>query len=1107
MIYKTGGFTKAALHFVIQNISSSDQPLPYSWLPIVESILYRGAPTKPSPKIKAVLDKLEGSLDQNIPLISDTEPVWQYRIKGHAESNSFPARIFFSELIKKYLPDYSFITKLMYPECPISEILAPDSNIDIPFDESVDFYLPQAKLIIEIDGSQHRNIIQSKKDSSRDLLFSNAEIATLRVSANSIFKEDEELTKFFDVLRNIFQNDRAIKPIACNLNRISSGSINPKTIVAASIFRFQSLIIELLKVGKLSLQENWNFSIQSEVDIKYLESAANDILDLIEILSKLTGENIERPSVHVGNPKEAYKNGQSIKIDLGVSSRWSEEADKNPDTIFVRTHYCNRLYQKKKYKDIDKFELGKVSQVTFNLKESGSENDDNVLTSLLKYVFGYDSFNPGQISIIRNLLLGRDTIGILPTGGGKSICYQFPALLSPGITVVICPITALIRDQVDELHSIGVGRAAYITSEIEVSEKEEKLSDFSKGKLKFIVVSPERFQKSEFRDCLVNLANQGRISQFVIDEAHCLSEWGHDFRTSYLTLSDTIRACCPNVRICCLTATASFRVLKDIKIEFGIEEDDVCYLPDFSRNELRFEVLKDENRKKDALERLLSRLNAEGRIGLESPGIVFTSRVNGFDGCAQLSQEYGDRLGEVAYYSGGKPNGYAGTDQDYNKHKIDTQLKFKNNELRLLFATKSFGMGVNKKNIRFTIHYGMPVSMEALYQEAGRAGRDRQSSTCFTLFTPEKIISDIQAIGDENLDMEALDKIVQQRKQKGDLVSQLYFIVQSAKPVKDEIASIVKVEQHLRAKAGHQSEIDKSNFSQSKDVIEKSLFRLKQLGLVATWTVEDFFRGIYLVDYKNVSNAKISENLITLFKRHGRYDEEVNRLKAMTAETEEAREELYEILIKWNQRNFVYNRRQSLKTLYEACDSFHLDGAEKFKRRLEDYFKVDGTTKNLQTFVEYDYKSWPEVIDFFFVSKGLPKGESFLERLKNTLPRFLESYNDNPCLNLISAISKLLDGDFLNSDGIGRFKSFLSRLDANSNEPLEFIEQLSFLVSSISSSEIELVSAEICETFTSPAVRKYLHTTLQDNASLAYCMGDYLGSLKNISRRLEYGIK
>lgn len=463
--------------------------------------------------------------------------------------------------------------------------------------------------------------------------------------------------------------------------------------------------------------------------------------------------------------------------------------------------------------------------------------------------------------------------------------------------------------------------------------------------------------------------------------------------------------------------------------------------------------------------------------------------------------------GAVEYYSGGKPNDYAGSEQDYNKHKIDTQQKFKNNKLRMLFATKSFGMGVNKKNIRFTIHYGMPVSMEALYQEAGRAGRDRQNSTCFTLFTPEKIRSDIQAIGDERMEMEDLAEIIQQRKQKGDLVSQLYFIVQSAKPVKDEVNAIIKVDQHLRTKAGHQSEIDKSNFSLSKDAIEKSLFRLKQLGLVSTWTVEDFFRGIYLVDYKTISNAKIAENLIVLFRRHGSYDNEVKKLKTMSAETDEVRKELYEVLIKWNQRNFVYNRRQSLKTLYEACDSFQEDGAEKFKHRLEDYFKVDGTTKNLQTFVEYDYKHWPEVIDFFFISKDQLKGQLFLERLKSALPRFLESYNDNPCLNLISAISKLLNGDFSNSDGIGRFRSFLSKLDKGSNEPIQFIEKLSSIVSFKSSNEIELVSTELCEAFTSPIIRKYVHSALQDNASLTYCLDDYLGLLKSISRRLEYGLK
>ena len=195
--------------------------------------------------------------------------------------------------------------------------------------------------------------------------------------------------------------------------------------------------------------------------------------------------------------------------------------------------------------------------------------------------------------MISSSLSGDAVLGLIPTGGGKSLCFQSPGLIDEGCTIVVCPITALVRDHVLELKNFGViGRADFVASEVQGKEKEYIFSKLSDGTLKFLFVSPEQFQTQNFRNRLSSLASRKILKRIVIDEVHCISEWGHDFRTAYLNLADTIRTYADNVPVLCLTATAALKVIEDIRIEFNIPDENIVYSMDNSRGELNFEVIQ-----------------------------------------------------------------------------------------------------------------------------------------------------------------------------------------------------------------------------------------------------------------------------------------------------------------------------------------------------------------------------------------------------------------------------------------------------------------------------------------------------------------------------------
>jgi len=331
---------------------------------------------------------------------------------------------------------------------------------------------------------------------------------------------------------------------------------------------------------------------------------------------------------------------------------------------------------------------------------------------ILKKVFGYTDFRPGQEKIISSILSGRDTLGIMPTGGGKSVCYQLPALLRPGTALVISPLISLMKDQVDALKSLGVP-AAFINSSLDYSEVADRMRDAARGGYRLLYIAPERLEAEGFRGFLQRL----NVSLLAVDEAHCISQWGHDFRPSYLGLAGFLAEFASRPPVAAFTATATAGVKQDIIGQLGLNNPFV-QVSGFDRPNLSFAVERGENKQHFLLD-FLARSQ-------DQPGIVYAATRKEVDGLCDLLLAKGFAAGKY----------HAGLSDD---DRSQAQEAFINDDIQVMVATNAFGMGIDKSNVRFVIHHNMPKNMEAYYQEAGRAGRDGGAGRCVLLFAPRDI--------------------------------------------------------------------------------------------------------------------------------------------------------------------------------------------------------------------------------------------------------------------------------------------------------------------------------------------------------------------------------
>jgi len=332
----------------------------------------------------------------------------------------------------------------------------------------------------------------------------------------------------------------------------------------------------------------------------------------------------------------------------------------------------------------------------------------------LKQYFGYDSFRPGQEELINDILTGKDTLGIMPTGAGKSMCFQIPALVMGGITLVVSPLISLMKDQVGALTQAGVG-AAYINSSLTERQIARALANAANGDYKLVYIAPERLSTYDF----MAFARSSRIDMLTVDEAHCISQWGQDFRPSYARIPEFINELPIRPVVSAFTATAT-PVVRDDIIEQLRLRDPVVLVSGYDRQNLSFEVVKPDDRFLALLKFLQAR---PGRTGI----VYCSTRANVEEVCLKLRQQ---GLNASRYHAGLADEERRGNQEDFLYDRV-----------QIMVATNAFGMGIDKSNVSYVVHYNMPMNLEAYYQEAGRAGRDGGPAECLLLYNGQDVFT------------------------------------------------------------------------------------------------------------------------------------------------------------------------------------------------------------------------------------------------------------------------------------------------------------------------------------------------------------------------------
>jgi ATP-dependent DNA helicase RecQ len=331
---------------------------------------------------------------------------------------------------------------------------------------------------------------------------------------------------------------------------------------------------------------------------------------------------------------------------------------------------------------------------------------------ILKKLYGYDEYKKGQEEAINSILNNKDTVIIMPTGGGKSICYQIPALIFDGITIVISPLISLMKDQVDSLRATGI-ESTYINSTLSYEEVENRLQAIEEGKYKIVYIAPERLET----DNIYRITTRNKISFVAVDEAHCISQWGHDFRPSYMVINRFIQNLEERPIIAALTATATQKVEQDIIDGLGLIDNNV-FKTGYDRENLTFTVLKGVNKNNFIIDYTKKHRG--------QAGIIYAGTRKDTENLCRLLIKQGINSG---MYHGGMNA----------QQRKENQDKFIFDDIEVMVATNAFGMGIDKSNVRYVIHYNMPENIEAYYQEAGRAGRDSLSSQCILLFSASDV--------------------------------------------------------------------------------------------------------------------------------------------------------------------------------------------------------------------------------------------------------------------------------------------------------------------------------------------------------------------------------
>ena len=1070
-------------------------PMDSKLIAVYENLLSRGLPTFPSLLVERTLAGLPhphisiheesetGSFEfQHRDLNAETEEEWLNLLERahyiidprltpeielpHQPFDSDEERDFFSNLLPKFLG--SHIIQLVEPQRSFETLIDRKAAPEF-FRQRVDFALEtdQIKVVFEVDGEQHEEPGKLKLDERRDKILKSNGWEVFRIPARDVrrgrleqrieqYVRDKLATNpFFALTEQNYQSPLWETKLGQKALQL--------VLTPFSVARLQKTLLLALRASALSLhQSKWKLVIV-ERDVPCAQLAILDFLQTLQAFYSLLEINGPLPQVEL----LIYTTPEFEKASSGISENQLSEFSINTnlhvldsqnaetfdgdlliDISMLQRHgfttlepdIYNRLLGsggtavsiRSGHTPRDRGRIQSSEPIAYPMTDDKREP----LRFFLQNIFRKKNFREGQFEILTRSLAQKPVIGLLPTGAGKSLCYQLAALLQPGVTLVVDPLRSLMFDQAENLKANRIDRIAFINGEQETKEREKIIRQMGNGEFQIIFIAPERLQIKKFREELRRMTTAFSVPYVVIDEAHCVSEWGHDFRTSYLNLASTVQDFCRfrNIppTIVALTGTASYAVLTDIQREIGIDDEEAkIQLSTFDRPELRFNLYTvPSNKKRSKLSDILNAIPNQLSVNVDSfyepnehrthSGIVFVPHVD---------REFGEEVRTflvhkldipVEFYSGRAPKTFEPNlnhnerERRWNEHKRSVQQRFKTNEFPLLVSTKAFGMGIDKPNIRYTIHYGIPQSLEAFYQEAGRAGRDRQDSICTIIFS-----DDSAANADQFLDgNRSIDEIAQLRfpyqDQQGDIHRMIWFHkggFPGARAEKQVILELLKdsIYPFCDKLQLNQSEEIQIPFGDgdSKTKREKAIYRLSIIGVVQDYTI-DFRARQFAVKIVRRPKDEYLAQLQSYIARYKTQDRTVINQQVQQHRGGNLIERCLCYLIKFVYEEIEKKRRRAIQTMAEVARTCHAD--ETIREALLSYLEKSPFTEPLlQLAGRIEPQEWWNVLDINNeLDQPLLREVDGARQLLGGCRRTLESFPSHPGLYLLSGFARLL---------------------------------------------------------------------------------------------------
>lgn len=926
-------------------------------------LLTRGKLTLVSPKVEEYINSTFGSnreISDALINYVNSHDAPQFFLDGHGTE-----KIFYNKVLPFILGEN--FERYIIPQADLASLIATNEDIG---QQRVDFAINDGRnrVVIELDDISHEDHMDY--DSARDKLLEDSGFKVYRIQ-----NKDVNLDSI------------AIRALASNIARLNLSKeqlYSSRGLIAGKIIHQLEIIVAYglmhgIYNNEQCIKVDLDTSIFSENEIKsILAIATGDINEYLSRIALLYSIKLDFRILFVSS--KAFSNEQK---------EISYNTQKNPtvDRIIVNdfAYASDFINNMPIYND-----LGNYS------------SDEETVLYFMHYFFRKDGFREGQFEAISNTLAKKDSVILLPTGSGKSIAFQLASLLTRGSTFVISPLVALMNDQVDNLKQYGIDRARALTGALSNEEKEEMTDLIISGDSIITYISPERLQIESFRRTIQDTLREIPIPLFVIDEAHCLSEWGHDFRTSYLNLGRIIRDYClydgKAPTIMALTGTASDNVLTDIRNQLEIWEDGSLITPNkFDREELHYRIVpcqSIEKQKKllETLKDIPTLLNIEGDDFFElkgddtNSGLVFCPYVNGEYGISSIKSFLTNQGYSCGIYGGKRPKGWSG-DLSWNKQKAQNASDFKNNKCNMLVATKAYGMGIDKQNIRYIIHYNLAQSIEAYYQETGRAGRDKADSVCILLSSL-------------NDDYDRIDYF-HNKAFKGPNV-ELNYIKSIVEVVDFSEQSVV----NLTAKANNED--DRISY-------EKAIYRLLLIGVIEDYTKirQDEYRLII----QNVTTDKIRQAYLKCIEKYheGRVlSEDKKLIELQTDNLTSYIIEVSKLLISFLYDNIEASRRAAMDAMRDLAKAAALkDNQNQFiHSEIESYLSSDNK-EAIGIITNGDRAGLKEAAEFYI------NGDYHsLNSIRAQITRQIESHPDHPGLLLSRAYIDLQNNELMELDEV-----------------------------------------------------------------------------------------